>query len=101
MKIITKNQISKCIQSWSRTTVPDNYAIVPDDFDTSEFYAYNGFVDLTIDDANTVTAMTPNVEAWEAWQASLPDPEPEPEPEETPTDDELLESAIMEGLNYD
>lgn len=40
--------------------------------------SYNGFVTLTASD-NIVTEVTPNIEAWEAWKASLPalaDPEP-------------------------
>ena len=44
---------------------------------------YNGFVTITQEpdeeiEGSSVT-VTPNLEAWEAWKASLP-PEPEPEP---------------------
>lgn len=46
----------------------------------SDYLAYNGFVNLTTAD-DTVTAVEPNTEAWEAWKASLP-PETEPEPTE-------------------
>ena len=35
-----------------------------------------------------VIGMMPNVEAWEAWKATLP--EPQPEPERQPTDTEVL-----------
>lgn len=43
----------------------------------AEFLAYNGFVTVT-QDGDTVT-VEPNVETWEAWKASLPEPaEPEP-----------------------
>ena len=38
---------------------------------------------VTVDETytiDTVTGYTPNVEAWEAWKASLPEPAPEPEP---------------------
>lgn len=73
MNIISTTRQFKQIQTTQSTVLPSNCAIVPDGFDTTEFYAYNGCVDLTIVD-NTVTAMTPNVEAWEAWQATLPDP---------------------------
>lgn len=65
-------------QSWRSRTLPDGYANISDNVDMSEFYAYNGFVTLTIE-GDTVTAYKPNVEAWEAWKASLPEPE-EPEP---------------------
>lgn len=66
-------------QSWNSDTPPNGCAIVPDSVDMSTFYEYNGFVTLTIE-GDTVTAYTPNVEAWEAWKASLPEPEPEPQP---------------------
>ena len=46
------------------------------------FLAYNGFVTLTITD-DTVTAIEPNTEAWEAWKAEQPEPvEPKPTPQE-------------------
>lgn len=41
---------------------------------------------------DTVTAYAPNVEAWEAWKESLPEPEPEP-----PTEDERI-TALEEQL---
>ena len=48
---------------------------------------YNGFVTITQEpdeeiEGSSVT-VTPDLEAWEAWKASLP---PEPEPEATDTD---------------
>ena len=62
---------------------------------------YNGFVTITQEpdeeiEGSSVT-VTPDLEAWEAWKASLP-PEPEPEPsvEERVTN---LETAIADGLN--
>lgn len=48
---------------------------LPDDL-LSGYLAYNGFVNLTID-GDTVTAVEPNTEAWDAWKATLP-PEPDP-----------------------
>ncbi len=78
------------LQSWDSPTPPDGYAIVQDAVDLSTFYEYNGFVVLsieTIDGVDTVTAYEPNVEAWEAWKASLPDPEP---PEPQISDDEAV-----------
>ena len=69
---------------------------------------YNGFVVITSreepvdpeDESITQTVYTvePDLEAWEAWKASLP---PEPEPEEAPeyvTYSELA-AAIREGVN--
>lgn len=50
---------------------------------------YNGFVTITSseeviveDFTKTVYEVTPNLEAWEAWKATLP-PDPEPEPAQT------------------
>ena len=51
---------------------------------------YNGFVTITSsveDFTKTVYEVTPNLEAWEAWKATLP---PDPEPEPTPTLDERV-----------
>lgn len=72
MNIITTNPAFKRIQSWQGAALPSGYAIVPDTMDTSDFYAYNGCVDLAVTD-NTVTAIAPNVTAWQAWKATLPD----------------------------
>lgn len=69
-------------QSWKGTVPPEGYAIIPDSVNMADFYAHNGFVILTIE-GDTVTGYTPNVEAWEEWKASLPNPtEPEPTEEE-------------------
>ena len=84
------------LQSWDSPTPPDGYVIVQDAVDLSTFYEYNGFVTLTIetiDGVDTVTAYAPNVEAWEAWKASLPEPEPEVD---EPTADEILN--VMLGV---
>lgn len=52
---------------------PFSGCIVLDDEQATVFFEYNGFV--TVQDG----VVTPNVEAWEAWKASLPEPvEPEP-----------------------
>ena len=55
---------------------------------------YNGFVTVTSheetiveDFTKTVYEVSPNLEAWEAWKATLP---PDPEPEPTPTLDERV-----------
>lgn len=57
---------------------PDSVALT--DEQLTEFLKYNGFVNLTIE-GETVTAITPNLTAWEEWKDSLP-PETEPEPTE-------------------
>ena len=54
---------------------------------------YNGFVTITQEpdpeiEASSVT-VTPDLEAWEEWKASLP-PEPEPEPSDTEVLNTLL-----------
>ena len=74
------------MQSWDSPTPPDGYALVPDTVGTESFYSDNGFVVLTIE-GDTVTAMEPTMNAWEAWKASLPPPvEPEPTPEDITLD---------------
>jgi len=52
--------------------------------------SYNGFVTLTESD-NIVTEVTPNIEAWEAWKASLP-----PTPAPTPTTEEVTLDLLAE-----
>ena len=84
------------IQEWPGLVPPNGCCKWPDSLDTADFYAYNGFVTLTIV-RGMVQSYQPNVEAWEAWKASLP-----PEPEPTPTVEERvasLETAIADGLN--
>ena len=54
---------------------------------------YNGFVTIVNEpdpeiEASSVT-VTPDVEAWEAWKASLP-----PEPETEPTDTDVLNALL-------
>ena len=92
MNIIRKelNEIGACsnVQTWSKPVPPEGCAIVPDTLDMTEFYAYNGFVTLIIED-DTVTAYTPNVEAWEAWKASLPEPT-----EEEPSQIDRIEAQV-------
>ena len=84
------------MQTWDNLPIPETHALWPDTLDTADYYAYNGFVVLsieTIDGVDTVTAYEPNVEAWEAWKASLPEPEPEVD---EPTADEILN--VMLGV---
>ena len=69
------------MQSWHGEP-PAGYALVPDTLDTSVFYDFMGFVMLELD-GGTVTSMTGNQEALDAYKASLPEPaEPEPTTEE-------------------
>lgn len=81
------------IQSWDLPILPEGYAVWPEELDTADFYAYNGFVILTVeqvDGVDTVTKYEPNVEAWEAWKATLPPDPPEPEA----TDTEVLNTLL-------
>lgn len=69
------------MQSWHGEP-PAGYALVPDALNTSAFYDFMGFVTLELD-GSTVTAMTGNQEALDAYKASLPEPvEPPPTTEE-------------------
>lgn len=79
------------MQSWNGAP-PAGYALVPDTIDTSVFYNFMGFVTLELD-GSTVTAMTGNQEALDAYKASLPEPGPQPEP----TTEERV--AALEGEN--
>ena len=68
------------IQSWDSDLVPIGFSLIPDDLDLTNFYKYNGFVKLAIDEeTGIVKDVQPNVEAWENWNSSLP-PEKEPKP---------------------
>ena len=58
-------------QTGSFTTVPDGWAIIPDDMETPNF----PFGEITVD-----SSTPPTVTNW----IPLPIPEPEPEPEPTP-----------------
>lgn len=78
------------LQSWNGAP-PAGYALVPDALDTSVFYNFMGFVTLELD-GSTVTAMTGNQEALDAYKASLPEPVEPP-----PTTDERV--AALEAEN--
>ena len=79
------------IQTWPGEVPPEGYVIVPDTLDTSVFYEFLGFVDLTIE-GDTVTAMTGNHAALDAYKESLPEPTPLP-----PTTEERV--AALEAEN--
>ena len=73
------------IQEANFETCPEGMAEWPEELETETFYRYNGFVTLTVEDGR-VKDCQPNVEAWEAWKASLP-PEPGPSPTEITLED--------------
>lgn len=67
------------VQSWEEEQTPDGFAFCPEEM-IEAFVASKGFVNITVADG-TVTAMTENTEAREAWEAQ-PKTTPEPSPEE-------------------
>ena len=64
-------------QTWTSPDLPDGYAWLPDELDLTEFFQYRGFVTLTIEN-DTVTAIAPDQEAYDAWMAEHPEPDPLP-----------------------
>ena len=89
---LSENGGYSVIQTWpGDVPPPEGYVIVPDTLDTSVFYEFLGFVDLTIE-KDTVTAMTGNQAALDAYKASLPEPTPPP-----PTTEERV--AALEAEN--
>lgn len=73
------------LQSWSNPdNIPEGYYGVKDDTDTSVFYQYKGFVNLTVENG-WVTSFTGNEEAYQKWEKEHPyvsEPDPEPTTEE-------------------
>ena len=57
------------LQPWAGQTPPEGYYQIKDGLDTSVFQEHSGFVILTVI-RGIVTAMDPNTEALEAWQAA-------------------------------
>ena len=99
-KLANENGGYSNMQSWDNLPIPETHTVWPDNLDDTNFYAYNGFVILTIEqvnDVDTVTSYVPNVEAWEAWKASLPDPQPVVV---EPTAEEML-NALVGGMSYE
>lgn len=88
---LSENGGYSVIQTWPGDAPPEGYVIVPDTLDTSVFYDFMGFVTLELD-GNTVTAMTGNQAALDAYKASLPEPTPPP-----PTTKERI--AALEAEN--
>lgn len=85
-----ENGYRPSIQEDWKYPVPDGYIEVPEGVDTSAMQTHMGFVDLTIKDG-TLTAITGNEEAYQAYLATLP-PEMPPEPTEV----QLLGREITE-----
>ena len=82
-------------------SIPFSGCLALSDEQAATLVQYNGFVTITsyeepiVDDfTRTVYEVEPNLEAWEAWKASLP-PEPEPEP----TDTEVLNTLLGVSTN--
>ena len=71
------------MQSWSGQVLPEGYAWVPEALDDGRFEAANGFVTVTVDGENTVTAMEENSAAREAWLAGQDGEEASVSPAET------------------
>ena len=69
------------LQTWNNPKPPNGYAVCPDEF-YEAFYSTTpaGFVNITIEN-DTVTEMTVNQEALEAYLASIPEPVLTPEEE--------------------
>ena len=57
------------LQEWPRMTPPDGYYWWPDSLDRTTFDQYQGFVELEVA-RGTVVSCTPNLPAFEAWQAA-------------------------------
>lgn len=56
------------IQHWGGLTPPAGFDVWPDELEQDTFQQYNGFVVLTVV-RGTVVSCTPNLPAFEAWQA--------------------------------
>lgn len=107
MKIINKkprlNGGYNTIQTWSGAIPPETHYRWYDNLDTTTFYEYNGFVNLTVI-RGMVVSYEPNIEAWEAWKASLPTEPTDPEDPGTTDMSEYatwneLATAFREGVN--
>lgn len=84
------------LQDWNGEKLPDGYAWCEETF-ADVFYSTDpaGFVDITVED-DTVTAMTVNWEALNAYIAENPDEPDNPDEPETdePTADELIDAML-------
>lgn len=62
------------IQSWDGDALPNGYATIPNNVDTTVFYDHCGFVSLTVK-GHTVTNITGEPDALAVWQAEQTEPE--------------------------
>lgn len=97
----SENGYRPAIQSDWVGEIPPGYIEVPEGTDTSAMQEYGGFVELNIDEDGTLTDITGNKEAYQAYLDSLP-----PETPPAPTAEErlsALESAMlsMMGVSAD
>lgn len=83
------------LQSWD-WDLPEGYAWCPDGF-FETFYSTNpaGFVHITVE-GDTVTAMTVNYDAYNAYVADHP---AEPMPQAEPTAEEILDALLGVAVN--
>ena len=95
------------IQEGNFLSVPEGMAVWPEEMSADVFYAYSGFVRLTVteqDGVPTVSECAPNLEAWEVWRASQG---PAPDPLETAKTAKLAElsaacnTAITSGCDVE
>lgn len=77
---------------------PDSVAL--SDEQLTEFLKYNGFVNLTIE-GETVTDIEPNIETWEAWKATQPNPLDELKQSKITALSEACEKTIYNGLELE
>lgn len=95
---LTKNPSGAYLppQTWDTEKIPEGFAIVPDTLEMSGFYENGGFAELTVADG-MVTAITPNAEAWKAWQFEHPAP-PHPISEQQQLAELTLKQAQQDAM---
>lgn len=84
-------------QSWDKTAPPDGYLFCEESDIYGVYLEYRGFVNIEYDDV-TVTSMTGNQEALDAYLAEHPDPVP-PEPGEEEISDEEAVDIITGNIS--
>ena len=90
-KTANKNGSRPPLQIWKKRSIPNGYAICPEEF-YDVFYSTSpaGFVNITVDN-DIVTSMEVNQTALNEYIASHNDTEP---PEQEPTADEILNTLL-------
>ncbi|HIT02481.1 MAG TPA: hypothetical protein IAC21_06650 [Candidatus Enterenecus merdae] len=94
------------IQEVSTTNVPEGMAVWPDSLETDTFYQYGGYVLLAINAAYeetpaTVASYVPNMEAWEAWKSTQPDPIDEAKAKKAAELSAACNAAIVAGMDVE